>query len=677
MKTEIIRKNGVNYIAADGKIIDTLSMKSFRPTENNVGDFYKAGVKIFHVYCSGLKSGLGIPYSNYGECWFGPGDFRFEELDRQFEMFKKAAPDTYVFVNVHLDSRQWWLDMHPDAKNSFTHLSQVAADENWRRDTADYLKALIKYTEEKYGDIVLGYFLLGGYTTEWFSDFDFEESHPTKLAAYRTYRKDNSIEIPSKEELEKPMEQIFLDSEADSEVIEYRKFHNKLIADTVLYFAAEAQKILNHQKLLGLFFGYILELWGERLWNAGHIDADRIYKSGDYDIIATPSSYQFRNYNDAGAYMLLTDTIVDIDNKMYFGSFDHYTFKIFDLENEPRRLTGASDAREAMEGFKKFRTGKDILTTRSQTVDAIKREFMMRIAKRTGMWWFDMLEGWYYDDELMKEIGKIVSISNSLIETPRHSESEIAVIVSYESMYYVNKCSEINNELILNQRDALARMGAPYDMYSLNDIEKLNPDKYKLFIFLNAFYLTESQREYIENTIKSKGRSVLFVCNADNISGNTEKITGMKLDTLDKDETCVCAFDSMYGYQNPKKPLLYVKDENAETLGRYAQSRLTALAEKKFENHTVYFSGIGNLSHNALREIAKRAGVHIYTENGVAVYANSAFIGVYNTKNETTVLNLGIDGEFEEIFSGEKYKTENGKVTFNTGDYPARMLRIK
>ena len=89
MKTEIKEQNGVRYIAVDGKCIDTLAFKSFRPTENNVSDFYQAGVRIFHVYCSGLNTALKVPYSLYGESWVGDHDYRFENVDRQIDFFKR------------------------------------------------------------------------------------------------------------------------------------------------------------------------------------------------------------------------------------------------------------------------------------------------------------------------------------------------------------------------------------------------------------------------------------------------------------------------------------------------------------------------------------------------------------------------------------------------------------
>lgn len=659
----------------DGKIVDSLSMKSFRPTKNNISDFYKAGVRIFHAYISGLASALGIPYSMYGETWFCDKNYCFDNLDRQLEFFKETAPEAYVFINVHLDTRQWYLEENPDTVNSFTHLSQVAANEKWRKDTADYLKALIKHVEEKYDDRVCGYFLLGGQTTEWFSEFDFEEAHPVKTVAFRKYLNDDTAEIPSKEQLEKPGNQIFLDPEKDKNVIAYRKFHNELITDTVLYFAAAAQEELNHKKVVGCFFGYILELSGERLWNVGHLDMDRIYRCPDFDLLATPSSYLFRAYDNTGACMLLSDTL-ELNGKMYFNSFDHLTHVVPNLENHPKRLS----TDEGPLGMFNYR--KDRLNNLHETLSAIYREFMIRATKRTGLWWFDMFEGWFYDDKLMEDIGKLVDNSKRLIDIPKKSNSEVAVFVSSESLYYANKCSKINSELIVRQRGALARMGCPHDLFSLNDIDRIDPKAYKLYIFLDAYYLTDSQRTYINEKIKDGNRTLLFVnaCDYINDEGvskeNFEAMLGMKIDKLEKDEVTICAYDTKYGFTAPKSPTWYVSDDCAETLGSYGISNKCGLARKKFDNYTMYFSGVGNLSHEVLRNIAKDSGVHIYAENGIAVYTNTAFIGVYNTTSQFTEVNLGFDGEFEEFFTGKFYKTQNGKVSLPTGECPAQMLIV-
>lgn len=76
---------------------------------------------------------------------------------------------------------------------------------------------------------------------------------------------DENARIPTKDELEKDEHIGFLDPVKDREIIEYQKFHNKIISDTVLYFASRAQKVLNHNKLVGLFYGYMLEMRMENI----------------------------------------------------------------------------------------------------------------------------------------------------------------------------------------------------------------------------------------------------------------------------------------------------------------------------------------------------------------------------------------------------------------------------
>ncbi len=271
-----------------------------------------------------------------------------------------------MLVNVHLDVRQWWLKENSGRPDSFTHLLQIAADEKWRRETADYLQALIRHSEEKYPDKVVGYFLLGGFTTEWFSGYDQEGTHPIKLAAFREYMKDDAVEIPTKEELEKSEAQIFLDPQKDKKVTAYRKFHAELVADLVLCYCRAAQEILKHKKLVGVFFGYIMELMHSFMWNYGHLALDKVNESADVDMIATPTSYHFRNYDDCGAHMILGDTLA-LHGKMYFSSFDNLTFLTPTLPNNPRRICndhedfGHKDLLEAREkDGARYATGDDV-----------------------------------------------------------------------------------------------------------------------------------------------------------------------------------------------------------------------------------------------------------------------------------------------------------------------------
>ena len=93
MKASIVRRHGQLMIDLDGKPFPALAFKSFRPTPENVSDFYAAGVRLFTVLSSGVISGLGIPYSLYGESWVGDGLYDFGPVDRQMDMFLENAPE--------------------------------------------------------------------------------------------------------------------------------------------------------------------------------------------------------------------------------------------------------------------------------------------------------------------------------------------------------------------------------------------------------------------------------------------------------------------------------------------------------------------------------------------------------------------------------------------------------
>lgn len=684
MKTRIVKCKGVNQIEVDGKIIDSVGFKSFRPTLNNVGDFYKSGVRIFHVFVSGLKSGIKMPYSAFGEVWFGDGDYRFEGFDRQMEMFMKAAPDAYLFINLHLDVRDWWLEQNPGNADSFNYLSQIAGNEKWRRDTEDYIRAFIEYAESKYDNKIIGYWLLGGFTTEWFSAKDHEETHPVKLEAFRKYMGDPAVEIPPREEREKPTSQIFLDPKKDATLIKYRHFHNELISGLVLDFCRTAKEALEYRKIVGVFFGYIMELTYKNgsLWNYGHLDLDRVNESPYVDLIATPSSYNYRLYDDGTAYMILCDSLA-LHGKTYFASFDNLTFLTPTALDNPRRLCNDPETRDAMVALQSNFSRHDLLNTREKTIHGMRREMMHRLASRCGTWWFDMLEGWYYDDGLMKEVDGLVKKSKEIFDKERKSASEICVFVSTEPLYYVNKMSFINEETICNQRLDLSRIGAPYDLLSTSDLKRVDLNQYKLFIFLDAYSLNSDERGYINEVLKKDGRSLMFIGACDYVDENgvcldrVSRLCEMKLEFLAKDENTVRAFNSAYGYEEPKYPTLYVNEDGVTPLGRFADSRKCALAMKECEDYKIFYSSLGHLSHEVLREVAREAGVHIYAEDGTFTYIDDCVAGVYNTSAEKTTLTLKADGEYKELFSGITYKTENKRVTLPTGKCPAQMLVLK
>ena len=662
MDVKLQKHNGAVKINIDGNLYEPLSFKSFRPSARNISDFYKAGVRIFDILTSGIICLLGVPYSLYGESWVGDGKYDFESIDRQIDLFLENAPDAYFALMIQLDTRDWYCKEH-GVPNTFTHLSQEIADKAWKDAAKDYLRAVIRHTEQKYGEKFYGYFMLCGMTTEWFSQEDNEETYPTKLEAYREYLGEPEAVIPEKQVREKPRECLLIDPIRDKKLTRYRKFHSELISRTICEFAEIVKRETDFKKLCGVYYGYLFELAGSRLWNSGGLDYERVYTCPYIDMISSPSAYGHRTYDSASAVMVTSDTL-DLRDKLYFLEFDHITHLA------PQYVPDGNGI--GIPGYdSKF---KD----ENQTIDVMRRDFMLCCARRIALWWFDMFEGWFYSDGMMNEIAKFVKIQKKISEYPSESCAEVCVIAEgAPSLCSVNKNSMYNSTVLDRMRDSLGRMGAPYDIYSVCDLENIDYAKYKLFIFLDEFAISDKNREIIESRIKVAGKTLLWfgAPGAVTPDGISEKVSsetvGITLERKAVIKHSAAAYDEKYGAGFEQETFV-ANDGDAVTLGRFGSGE-AALSLKTYNGVKNIFSSIGPLPHKVLTEILKLAGVHIYNAD-CPIYVNSRIIGLYMNKGQSTVVNVAEDGEYTDMFNGKNYTSVGGKIEIPSGEYRSVML---
>ncbi len=650
-QVKLSKVNGILKVDIDGEIIEPLSFKSFRPTEKNISDFQKAGVRLFSILTSGINSILGVPYSLFGESWIGDHVYNFEPIDRQIELFVSSAPNSYFALMIQLDTRSWWLEQHPECPNSFTNLSQVIGYEKWREDARDYLVAVINHVEKKYGDLFYGYFMLCGTTTEWFSHFDYEEPHPLKETVYKEYYNDNSLQLPSLDELNIDKMNSFVENE---NVVHFRRFHANLIADSILYFASAAQEVLQHKKLLGVYFGYLFELSGERLWNDGHLAYEKVFTSPLIDMISSPSAYDmYREETSTSAFMVTYDTLKD-HNKLYYLEFDHIT-NLAPKEIEGVLIPG---------GNSKCR---DLL----HSLNLMQRDFLMCASKGAALWWFDMFEGWFYSDEMMAAIKKMINIQTCLTAHQNESVAEILVIAEGESLFGVNKSSQINTNHLYLQRNGLNRMGAPYDCYSICDVDRIDISRYKLIIFLCSF---DIENTAFVDKLKESGKTVLWIYAPGYMNhGITgiNNITNINIEAFEGEETEVSTPFGTHKYHFLPKPLFRINDD-VTVLGTYQNSENIAIGIKECDGFCSVYSAVGNLNGSILREIARKAGVHIYSQSDdMPVYISSLVKGVYSLDEAEIFVE---DGEYIDLFTDKIYTSQNGKLYIPKQEAASKLL---
>ena len=670
MICKVKRRNGTLKIDIDGKLYNPYSFKSFRPNPKNISEFYDAGIRLFSVLSTGITSALGVPYSLFGESWIGEKEYDFSKIDNQMDMFIKNAPDSYFAPMIQLDTRDWYLKSHEGVPNSFTHLSQIAHDPEWKKAASDYLKAVISHIEEKYHDKVYGYFLLCGTTTEWLSHKDMEESHPIKEAGYKKWCMDDNAQLPSLERLNLKGD-VFL-SESENDVYKARKFHAETIADLILYFTNEAQSVIKHNKLLGLYYGYLFELGSERLYNDGSLGYEKVFFSDDIDMISSPSSYSYRDKKDPSAFMLTSKTL-DAHNKLYFLEFDHITHAAPDEIHENYN----ENADNAL--IVKIPGAQSKCKSETESLNLMYRDFLLCTANMTALWWFDMFDGWFRSEGMMNAIKQMIQTGTKLSKEKAESIAEIAVFAEGESMYKVRKSSNLATVALSDIRRTLSRCGAAYDMYSISDLRLENIDKYKVYLFVNQYDITEENKKLIENKCKKCGKTIIFLYAPDyakeQSAENIFNMTEIKVKESKKTHGAILHKNTTKYDINP--PYFSVNDENATPVAFFEDGD-TAVAYKEINGVKNVYVSTPNVPSSVLREILKLSDIFIYSENeNVYTYPNSQVLGVFNATETDAVIHVQTDGIYEDLIGKECYESKNGEIILPKKDINAYMLKLK
>lgn len=669
-QVKIVRDNGILKLSINGRRYHPLSFKSFRPNPKNVSEYYAAGVRLFSVLSSGVTSALGVPYSLYGESWVGDGRYDFSALDRQMDMFIENAPDAYFAPMLQLDTRDWYLKEHPELPNSFTNLSQTAGDAAWKRAAADYLKAAITHIEEKYGDRVYGYFMLCGTTTEWFSDHDFEAPHPIKNAAYRAWRGDPNAFLPGPDALNREGD-VFLGKD-EQEVRLARRFHNELIADLILYFAGEAQSVIQKNKLLGVYYGYLFELGGQRLYNAGSLGYEKVLLSPLIDMISSPSAYGYRGISDPSAFMVTQKTL-DAHNKIYFLEFDHITHVA------PERITDGLDSHSSNCKMVTIPGAANKCKNETESLNLMYRDFVLCMSKGAALWWFDMFDGWFRSEGMMNAVGRMLEIAQQLSKRPAESAAQIAVFAEGESMYRARKSANLATLCLSDIRRTLAACGAPYDLYSIADLALPEADRYQLYIFVNQYDMGKETRALIEETCRRKGKTILWLYAPDYATDgslkveNISEITGITAAESRSGHGKMVYRGELYDYPlNP--PYFSVSDRDAAPLA-FFEDGAAAVAEKEIDGYKSVYCAACNLPAGLLRDILLRSGIFVYSRNDlVYTYVNSGSIGVYNATGMDAEIYLKEDGVYTDLIGGETFVCKNGTLKIKNREINAHLL---
>jgi hypothetical protein len=644
-------------------------------------------------------------------------DKMYAELDKCVLDALREASDCYFIVYVNTDIRTStepnWLKQHPDEviiwppnmiKGDRASMASIVR----REEVAGDLSSLVKHIRESpYSDRIAGYFMNGG-AGEWGDYWDYsrpaqegfkkwvKDNYKNDLALLRKSWKDDkadfaTVKIPEWKELFTADTGVFHDPAISRRKIDFLQYHHEMAADTALYFAKAIKDASNNESLVGLWNGYIFlpEWWQDStpylIVNNRRMNMfSKLLDSPYIDFIGSPYSYQERHPGGGFVPQFPADSII-LHNKLALTEDDTRTHLA-----TPHVAYGAAE--QYGDYFGKARNMQE-------TLAVLKRNFAGVFSKPgSGLYYVGMgSDGnkWFDDPSILDTVSRFVDIAEKTKARDRNA-SQIAVIISFRSFFY-QKFNNMSRDFILRQTyENLTRLGAPYDVYLDSDITSKNfPfDRYKMYVFLNSFYLPAQERSIIKEKICRNNNTVVWVYASGFASDNElslealSDITGIKMGMykgpLSRVQCEITEYSHpltaslptnlRYGSEGPMEPVFWCDDPQATVLGKLLSTtdegkvytfRKPGLSVKKLNGWISVWSGTPNIPSGLLRNIAAQAGVHIYDAGDDQVFASEKLLAVHTKYAGERVIKLPRKCNVFDPFKGKYIAKDTRQFTVN------------
>ena len=630
--------------------------------------------------------------------WYPSGtekEVRFKNADEETLALIKANKEALLLPRLSLNAPDWWCEEHPDELELFSDGNKGTyaswASKLWLQEACQALSEFIEYCRQAdYAHHILGYHVCVGSSGEWcytgsMSDDILDYSSPMQARfrewlrekygtedALREAWKDENVafdtaHVPSKEEQLATDWFQFRDVSKGTKVVDFFACLNETAASSAPILCQTAKEACNREQIVGVFYGYLATMsWNVGLFDpkgfanhelsayqrSGHLALSKVLKSPDIDFIASPYDYFFRNIGGVGDFMSATESITQ-SGKLYW----------FEDDTRTHTVTGSNYG----EAF-----------SLDESISILRRNFGHMLTEDAALWWMEQGMGersWFGSSEIQAELGRLVRIWEKTLSLERvEPTAEVAVVFDEKGPMYESLSNTLDWPLIYKQRVyGLSRMGVPYRFHLLTDLVEGRMPDYKLYIFLNCFYLNAAERKAIDEKVKRDGNAALWLFGAGigNERGisleNMTELTGFQFASLDSIWELTCSIrnyqhpitqglkaDTVFGTDLRTGPIITVSDPEATILGLliFNQGRNEpGFVVKDYDDWTSVYSTAPNIPADLLRNIARYAGCHIYNEANDVIYANRHFICLHSTQGGRRTIHLPEQTEVWDVFA--------------------------
>jgi len=625
---------------------------------------------------------------------------RYRGLDERLRALSKIDPEVLVLLRVHVSPPHSWGDRHPAEILTFEDGTRITknrwmachsyASSLWRQQAGARLTALIRHLQaNKLERQVLGYLIFAGWSGEWnffrqtrgdlpgkryaeLSNMAVDHS-PAMAHAFRAFLlqkyavdsalrsawRSESVSLaavtpPTENQVRGSLPKQLNDPRVCAVAADYFECNAKQVADSLLHFAGIAKRS-SPDRICGAFFGEYLfsHIGGNRTpQRDGHAELTRVLASPDIDFICSPQSYQARQLGGYSPSMCLVDS-ARLHGKLVWYEFDQPTH----LSKKPR--PGVTPANLA------------------ETRALMRRGFGYALTKGMGLWWWDQegrwgkaVEGgvWYASDEIRSEFAlyqrawqRALTQQDRVLPRP-----EIAVIYDPGScLWQQSSWRDLSYDLIYRQVDALGKMGAPYDIFSLDDLARING--YRLYIVLNPFHLTHEQTTLLKQLVHRPGVTTLWFYAPGYLSpdglkpSRVSELTGLNVTQIAPLPKALMSPSSRlvaapqtsdsFGREKSLDPTFRV--DGGQCLATYEGTGVPAGAAVKRDGWQSFYFASAPLPGWLLRDIVRAAGCHQYVTNDDVVYVGPAHLVLHTARAGGHEIRLPKPATVKRALTGE------------------------
>ena len=670
--------------------------------------------------------------------WPGDQAAVFQRVDKQMHRFLDQVPNARVVLRLYVCNPPHFARDYPEEVLKFNdgstqHFSRwyamtdrpieergypSFASQVWRDKTAEALREYVAHVRQTdYSKNVIGYFVCGGGTEEWYywGDYDMGQyrldfSQPM-LRAFRTYLRvkyggdvgklraawndpqaDFGTAAPPDPRMRMTMAGSFWDPQNRHRMRDYYYVHNKVMEDALLVFSHAVKQACDGQQLVGMFHGY---LQNHSLLEGGQATLLELLRSPDVDFWSGPPQYDRRGQGEHGCVRFLMASLKQ-HGKLWISESDLRTnFSEFSLGNPS--LHGRPPGLE-------------------ESLACLKREFAHQLCEGGNGWWFQMGPSWYHQPPILSLFEQMQDCGEAAVGVDRTSDTDIAAVVDLGSMLE-GPHGPVTNQLIdAFKVQETCRIGAPVDHYELSDILAPDAKHYKLYLMINCFNLNDRQRQLIDGRLRRDGATLVWMYapglfNSDRSperdSAHTRQLSGFPLRSeigepvpLDMRLTAegarfLSGFDAARvfgGFERPQwsfdpktndvKQKLPGKTQLRErffgatesgALARFVDGGKPSILVRQTATATDLWIGSVMAPADLLRSVARRAGCHLFCDADEIIYANRSFLAIHTAQPGPRTFKLRREADVIEIFSGELL---GRNVTGFTETIPAYRTRV-